>query len=384
MKLKDNLYKILGGERAIKIVWLLFGILPVNKRKIVCQSFWGMGYSDNPKAIVDEIIRQGLDYKVVWLVKDQSAADTLPSNVKAVKVATIAAVYHMCTAGFWIDNSRKLTYVRKRAKQHYIQTWHGFPIKKIEADVDDKLSSDYVERARLDAALCDLMVSNSAFLTDLYRKSFWYSGEVLECGSPRNDILVNNSTSVDEIKDKLDIPRSKKILLYAPTFRNNRSLKPYDLDCQRLIKKLHSTFGSDWIIAVRLHPHVASKSDQLGLRTDNVVDVSYYADMQELLGCTDALVTDYSSVMFDFMLTEKPCFIYANDVQAYLQDRGFYYDMTTLPFAVAENQKALFNNMSNFKMAAYKAEIGRFMKKFGFVEQGSASRAVVAWVNDHQ
>ena len=355
-----------------KIIFML--PLRIDRDKVVFSGFYVRGYSDNPKAIADEMIRQGLDYKLVCITDDRKA---LPSEMIGVRPRTIAALYHLRTAGVWIDNCRKENYVRKQRGQFYIQTWHGFPLKQIEKDVEGKLSSIYVQAAMNDSRMCDLMISDSDFLTDIYERSFWYNGEILRCGSPRNDVLVKNEIGLrDAVRGSLGIPVKKKIVLYAPTFRSESSLNVYDIDFQALTNRLCARFGGDWIVLLRLHPNIASKSKQLAQGAD-VMDVTWYHDTQHLLVVADALVTDYSSIMFDYLLTERPGFLFANDIEKYKEDRDFYFDIQEAPYQLATSNEDLLANIDNFEEDVHNKRIKAFFDKFGIVRDSLAAPVVV-------
>lgn len=367
-----------------RVFWKVFYFLPINKNKIVVQSYYGRGYSDNPKYIVEEILKQSPNFKVYWNVSDLSNDNNLPKNVIPLKMNSMKSIYHMCTAKAWIDNCRKYYFINKKKSQIYIQTWHGFGVKRIEKDVEENLDPGYIRMAKKDSKMCDLLISNSELLTQIYRNCFWYDGEILECGSPRNDIFfVDNSKRIASIKSKIGVDSNEKVLLYAPTFRKNFGLEQYDIDYGLLINSLKKKFGDDWKILIRLHPNIAKKSDELNLNQDFIIDVSGYDDIQELMLISNILITDYSSSMFDFALTKKPCFLYANDINEYKDDRNFYFDIYKLPFPLACNNNELKDKILNFDSGKYKEDIERFLIDFKFKESGSAAKSILNWLNDH-
>ena len=161
-------------------LWMALSLLPKDENKAVCQSYYGRGYSDSPKAIADELLSRG--WKVYWTVKGEAEAATLPPGVTPIRLDSPRAIYHLCTAGVWVDNSRKWAYTQKRGSTCYVQTWHGFPLKRIEGDAQDALPPDYLRAAKKDSRMADLFLSNSRFLTEIYRRAFWYQGDVLEEG----------------------------------------------------------------------------------------------------------------------------------------------------------------------------------------------------------
>lgn len=357
-------------------LWQVLSLLPKDRNKAVCQSYYGRGYSDSPKALADELLARG--WKVYWTVKGEAEAASLPPGVVPVRVDSPRAIYHLCTAGAWVDNSRKWAYTQKRGATCYVQTWHGFPLKRIEGDAADALPEDYLRAARKDSRMADLFLSNSRFLTEIYRRAFWFEGDVQEEGFPRNDMLAQPHPELSEkVRRALGLPGDKKLLLYAPTFRRDMGLAAYDMDYARCVRALGRRFGGEWLILAKLHPNVAEKAAQLDLDPRYVRNASDYPDIQELYLACDGLVSDYSSVMFDFMITGKPCFLYVKDLAAYRGDRNFYFDLDRLPFPRAEDNDQLEEALLGFDPQEQARRTQAFYQEFGIVESGAAaSRAV--------
>lgn len=361
------------------ILWQALSFLPKQKRKAVCQSFYGRGYSDSPKAVAEELRWRG--WTVYWTVKGPEEAATLPEGVRPVKVDSPKGICHLCTASAWVDNCRKWAYTRKRGATRYVQTWHGFPLKRIEGDAADALPEDYLTAARKDSQMCDLFLSNSGFLTDIYRRAFWYGGEILECGFPRNDMLFGPSEAAEaKVRRELGLDGDMKLLLYAPTFRADKGVSAYDMDYKRLTEALGKRFGGQWLVLAKLHPNIAEKAAEMDLDPRYVVNASGYADIQELYLASAAMVTDYSSVMFDYIATGKPCFLYVNDLEAYKNDRNFYFDLDRLPFLRAEDNAELERNVLEYEEQAQRERMEAFCKEFGIREDGHAAERVADWL----
>lgn len=364
-----------------RILWQIFRLLPIKENKVVFMSYYGRGYSDNPKYIAEEMMKQNLDMQYVWVVTDEKKND-LPSNFVMTKLHSCSYIYHMSTAKIWIDNARKYYCVKKKG-QIYIQTWHGgFGLKKIEKDVEDRLDKDYIKMAKRDAKQTDIMLSNSRTLTNLYRTSFWYeNGEILEKGLPRNDrLFCYEEEEVGVIRKKIGIPSEVKICLYAPTFRKGKNLDVYNLDYERCIKNLEKYFGGKWIVLLRLHPNIFNLSNNMMYNREKIYNVSYYNDIQDLYIISDLAITDYSSIMFDFMLLRRPCFLYASDVNEYRKERDFFVSLDSLPFPLAQNNNELEKIIESFNENRYYKEINRFKEYHGFCDQGNASVAIVEWI----
>lgn len=360
-------------------LWQVLSFLPKQPKKAVCQSYYGRGWSDSPGAIAAELLERG--WKVYWTAGSPEAAAGLPQGVTPLKPESPRAIYHFCTAGVWIDNSRKWAYTQKRGPTKYVQTWHGFPLKRIEADAESALDESYVRAAKKDSEMCDLFVSNSAFLTGLYRRAFWYGGEVLECGFPRNDILFGPpGPSEEKVRRGLGLPKGKRLALYAPTFRRDMGLSVYDLDYAMVCSALHERFGGDWLILAKLHPNIAGKAHELALDPRYVANASAWADIQELYLACGALITDYSSVMFDYMNTGRPCFLYVNDLEAYKGDRNFYFDLDALPFPRAQDNPGLQAAILGYDGEAQRERAAAFCRELGIKENGTAAKQVADWL----
>ncbi len=356
---------------------LPFGLFPINSNKIVVSSYYTRGYSDNPKAIVDELLRREdtRNYQIICITDSTKG---LPETIIPVRPRSIGAAYHMRTAKVWIDNCRKSKYVRKREGQYYMQTWHGCALKKIERDALKSLEKYYVESAMNDSKMCDLIVSDSAHMTNIYSNSFWYDGEVITCGAPRTDLFRGKSTASSiKIRKLLNIPANKKIVTYAPTFRGDLNLSPYNIDYKKLQKIFIEKFGEEWVVLLRLHPNISERSYQITKKLPDIIDVSAYHDPQEILAISDVLITDYSSIMFDFMLTGRPGFLYANDVKSYTKDRDFYFDINELPYSLATNNIELFEKIANYDQEIQIKNINIFLAKIGSVTNGDASKIAV-------
>ena len=365
-----------------RIWWKLLYHLPIKQNKIVVRSMGGLGYLDNPKYLVRELLKRNSGYRIIWLVRDMSSDNGLPEGVEKARVNSFAGIYHMCTARVWINNNRKWAYERKKPSQLYVQLWHGsMALKKIEADAQDKLDPAYVQAAKLDSQDADIIVSGAAANSEIIRRAFWYDGPILEVGNPRSDILFEDVGSLKEsICDKYGIPRDNKLILYAPTFRADYNTEVYKLEHQRILDCLSEKFGGCWSMLVRMHPNLLLNNYNLDL-PDCAVDVTRYFDMQELLSVSDALLTDYSSCMFDMGMVSKPCFLYTPDRETY--DRGTYYSLDELPFTYADTMDELCEVIRQFSDDDYRGKLRHFNEDvIGTFERGTASAAVADYIEE--
>lgn len=368
----------------ITVCKYVFVLFPIQKNKIVFCNFYGKGFGDNGKYIVEEIIKQGLDYDVVWLLRKELIGKAkIPTQVRIIAYGGVRGLYELATAKLWIDNCRKKYYSHKKKNQYYIQTWHGsFGIKKCEKDVEDKLSEKYVKAAKMDSKMADLFLSNGNFISGLYKKSFWYDGEILESGSPRNDIMFQDRVQVrKKVCQYFNLSDETKIAIYAPSFRKSYDANIFNLDYEGCMNALKEKYDGEWVMLVRLHPNISERADEL--RYDNkTYNATYYEDMQELLAAADILISDYSSSMIDFALKGYPCFLYVPDIEDYMKDRDFYFKLDELPFQYGINNEELVKVILGFDNVTYMAELLRFLELNGIREDGYASYRVVEKIKE--
>lgn len=359
----------------------LFRLAPIDRKKVVFCSYYGKGYSDSPKAIAEALLASGEDLKLVWLLRDPKDAAHLPEGISPASYRGIRRVWELSTAAAWVDNCRKGERC-KRKGQYYLQTWHGFALKRIEQDAADALEPLYVRSCIQDSAQCDLMVSGSGFMTRLYQRAFWYQGSVAEYGTPRNDVFFSPQPQLSEkVRRAFGLPEDRKLVLYAPTFRADHSCSAYQLDVPALLEACRDRFGGQWSGLIRLHPNVAERSAGLFAYDGGaILDATAYPDMQELLCAADILVTDYSSCMFDFALSGKPCFQFATDIEAYRLDRNFYFPLDTLPFPLAGSNQALCRAVRSFDAQQYAGNWDAFAQEHHFCEDGHAARSCADWI----
>lgn len=383
----DNKVIILFGIKInipLKYFAKIHYLKPIKRNKIVFSNFNGNGYGCNPKYIAEEILRRKLPYDLVWVSNNPRDNKDYPKGIRVVKPKKIGEIV---TAKFIVNNVRSNNWIRrgweKRDGQYYIQTWHGsLGIKKIDGAVKSKTfkTEFWVECAKKDSSYIDYLVSNSQFEDDVYKSSLWYDGEIKRIGHPRNDIFFKSQDEKNIVKQKVksffNIKDNQKIFLYAPSYRDNYTIDCFNIDTQRIKESLSKKFGGEWVIIARLHPNL---KDVKGLfeYSDTVKDGGKYSDIQELMVTSDIMLTDYSSCIFDFMLSRKPGFIYATDIEKYDNDRGFYYPLTSTPFPVATNNDELINNISFFDEVKYKNDVENFLTEKGCMEDGQASKRIV-------
>lgn len=371
--MNDEIIKNKLKEFKIAALYYINRFHPIEPHKIVFQNYNGKGYGCNPKYIAEELIRRHSDWDYVWL--SSSPDSSFPNEIRYVPYDSNAAIYELATAGVWIDNQRKLWYHRKRKKQFFIATWHGagIPIKKLGIDNPNNIGSKpYEHTSKHMNKIADLMISNSKACTEIFHRAFLYEREILNCGYPRNDIFFKDSSPIKKkVREYYSLRPDEHLVLYAPTYRNGRKTDLYDLDCSAVIDALTKRYGGTWRMLLRLHPSMREKACHL--QSLNIINVSLYEDIQELLVTCDVLISDYSSIITEFALTKKPVFLYATDIKDYRVERDFYCDYFHLPFPVSENNLELEKNIISFDEKKYYTDLEHCFNQYGIAEYGTAS-----------
>lgn len=360
----------------IKPVLLIF---PINKNKIVCDNFLGKGYGGNPKYIIDELLNTHKKYDIVWVVNDMK--ENMPKEIRVVKYGSIKAMYEFATAKIWIDNVRNSERIRKKREQFYIQTWHGgLGPKKIEGEIEEMLSKKYVRSAKLDGSICDAIIIANKFQDKQFKKSFWLNKRTkfLNTGLPCNDYYFKQDLiekDMHSVKSYFNLTKDATVILYAPTFRDDNSTDGYKIDFENVLKAFEKKTNSECVLIVRLHPNAVKLADFIKYN-DKIINGSMYPDVQKLCAMSDYLISDYSSIVFDFVILKKPVFICAVDIEKYSKMRPLNELFEEYPFPIAETGKELILNINNFDIKKYLYNISQFQKKFPSYDKGNASKQI--------
>jgi len=373
--------------KALSFLFLLMRVFPVKRNKIVFAAFEGDGgFGCNPRYIAEELHRRNEKLEMIWLTHDINHG--FPEYIRPVHDTKLNMAYHLSTAKVWVDNYRKPFGTLKRKGQLYIQTWHAsIGFKAVGLFRGDA----FPEIARIvsewDSNLADYFLSNSDYCDRIYPKKLLYGGPTLRTGSPRCDIIVGDRENIrKEIRSRYGLSSHVKLLLYTPTFRSGdqkgkksvtANLPTIDFD--RTCNVLSEIFGGEWKVMLRLHPQLAAIYEEMPLeeRVDCTIDVSQADDTSELIAASDALLTDYSSCAFDAMYGGIPVFLYADDMEDYVEKRGqFMWKADELPFSIATDNEELENNIRLFENERYQNQRESFMREQGVMEDGKASARV--------
>lgn len=369
-----------------RIKSLYFCLNKIDDKLIIFESYMGRQYSDSPKSIYLELLKYH-KYKFVWVFKDPDKHD-IKEGIK-VKYGSKNYYKYYERAKYWISNSRVNDAIIKRKKQIYIQCWHGTPLKRLGYDIkktDNAMNTlkDIRKKYSADSKRYNYMISPSSYCTNIFKSAFHLKDNVniIETGYPRNDSLFKyKNIEIKKIKKKFKIPTSKKVILYAPTWRDNQHTSgvgyTYTLGIDLDVLKKY--LSQDYVILFRTHYFV---NNVIGFEKykNFIIDVSKYEDINDLYIISDILITDYSSVMFDFANLKKPIIYYMYDYDEYKNNiRDFYFDLNELPGPIIkkENTKKLCEIIQKYNFDKYKVKYIKFNKKFNYLDSESSSKKVV-------
>ena len=290
---------------------------------IYFESFIGKFCACNPKAIFDEIRRRDTGLTFYWGVKDLSVP--IPSGAIAVTIRSAEWWRVRHQARYLVTNDWLHETFQHRPHQRVMQTWHGTALKLLGLDRwKARDNSSFVSSVQKESGRWDVLLAENAYSVDLMRRAYDYSGQVLESGYPRNDILVSDAGAAirEQLRSLLRIEPDQQALLYAPTWRDDRSSIPNELDLAALAERL----GDAFVILARGHANTLRRNAELNLA--RVIDVTSYPEASDLFCAADLCITDYSSVMFDFTVTGKPLLFFTPDYERYMNEqRGVYFEL---------------------------------------------------------
>lgn len=367
---------------------------PIIKNQIMFRTFQDK-YTCNPKYVCEELLKSGIDCQIVWAYSKKTGEDfsQFPPQVKLVRYGTIEFYEAMAQSHYWIDNAHNFTWEAfpKKEGQVLINLWHGsMGLKRINPEDDS--SAQRRAAGKLASKTTDYCVTNSKFEEDVFKSTYWPNTEFLKFGHARNDVLFASEEEFQKTRKyvcaKLGLNPEDKFLIYAPTFRDDKTaFECFNIDYPKLKSALEERFGGNWVILQRLHFHtqlvIKSNVRLLGQPDyDFVVSANDYEDMQELMMISDAGITDYSSWICDFVLTKRPAFLFVTDIDSYVTERGFYYDLNETPFPVCKSNAELINNVKNFDNDKYLSDIDKFFEKLGCYEEGNASEKIVEFMKN--
>lgn len=367
----------------------LFLKMPIKKKRIMFESFLGRNISGNPKYLYNKLVKDGLDkkYELIWILNNLE--EPVEGKCKKVKRKTLKYYYYMATSKYWIFNCRQADEIKKRKENIYLQTWHGTPLKKLGMDMDSVNMAgqtdinDYKQKFRSNTSTWDYLLAQNHYSRDIFKRAFAFDKTILE-GYPANDILYteNNKESIDKIKSRLGIPKDKKVILYAPTWRDDNFYKKghYRMDIQLDLDKMQLELGDQYVVLLRMH-YLITNNINIDKYKGFVLNYSEGYDIQELYLVSDVLITDYSSVMFDYSNLKRPIIFFTYDIEQYRDSlRGFYFDFEEeAPGPLVTDTEGVIDSLKSLEKIneKYKEKQVDFYNKFCHIDDGQAAKNIL-------
>lgn len=379
--------KIKSNPRAFAcyLYFHLFTKMKMKDNWVLFESFFGKSYSDSPKYIY-EYLNQAYpnEYKCIWVINDKKTK--IPYGAIKVKRFSIRYAYYFARCKYDVLNVRQPNWIRKRKGNVFLETWHGTPLKRLVFDQEEVCGASPLHKQQFyrQSRDWDYLISDNGFSTETFKRAFLFHNEIVECGYPRNDVLYapDKKARIIKLKNQLGIPRDKKTILYAPTWRDDEyyGKGEYKFALKLDLHELKRQLGDEYVLLLRTHYYIADSIDTTGIE-DFAFNVSKYNDISELYLISDLLITDYSSVFFDYANLRRPILFYTYDLEKYRDMlRGFYLDIEKDmpgPLLFTEEEViAAIKDIANIEKR-YQDKYDEFYERFCHVDDGNASKRIV-------
>lgn len=367
------------GMNIMRTALKCFYIFPIKNNRIIFESYAGKQYSCNPKYISEELEKSKANYEIVWAFEHVEEHQELKKRgIKVVCAYGFRFWLYRLTARVTVNNVPWRNYTPIRKGQYEIQTWHGGGggYKKSLADDKEQRENKLALKRHIQnfQRYSLVLTSSETSHRTNARMAMQYRGVVLG-GTPRNDILINhNRPDLDrKVRDYFGIASDAKIALYAPTWRKGAVRADFEIDYQAFKKALENRFGGNWVVLRRMHWMAASFFSE---SSSDYIKAESYPDMQELLYVVDVLVSDYSSSIWDYSFTGKPCFLLCFDLSKYQEDRDFYNPIDTWGFPLAQSNEELVERIEQFDAKDYQRKMDEQHRKNTSFESGHSAENV--------
>lgn len=379
-KLYDNKQK---RDRIYRYLYPIFRLLPKNSKKVVYYSYWGDQYACSPKAIYRYLDTRKNNFKNIWILNDVNT----PIEGKPIKVKknSLKYWYHLATSKYFIQNTNMPVWYKKRKGQRELQTFHGTFMKTMGFDTPEfkfETQKHKIEEFQQKVNNWDYVSVPSNYMEQKASSAFNTDVKALKYGFPRNDMIFESLNYTQQIKSQLQISDDKKVILYAPTWREGTSSN-INLDVNTMQKELKD----DYVLLIRAHYLVSNNMD-VRENYPFAIDVSNHPSIEELYAISDVLITDYSSVMFDYAYLKRPMLFYAYDLEKYLfGERGLYLDYEKIiPGPLVRKTSEIISNLkslSNLEFE-YKEKLELFYNEFcQYGRNGDSAKNIVTEIMKH-
>lgn len=347
----------------LRFVFASFGVFPIKNNRIMFISFNGKQYSCNPRAVSESIMEEER-YEIFWAFLDpKTLSKVVPDGIKCIKYKSLKFYYYVKTSKVVVMNGRSDGTFSRRKAQRFIQTWHASNGYKVIA-TDKGVAAKISWLACKDFSYVNVGCRN--MLTERVHGTMHFFGDIIH-GTPRMDRIIQGETDVRErVLEGLGIPQDSYVVLYAPTYRNSTACD-YGLDYQSVIDSFSKRLGAKVFLLVRMHYYVTPKIKD----APAVIDVSKFPDIQDLLLTCDALISDYSSCIWDYSFLYKPCFLFCNDLETY---NNFSVPIESWGFDIARTNEELSRNIVNFSKEQFVERMEAHHLAMGSFEDGKATK----------
>ncbi|MEY8349285.1 CDP-glycerol glycerophosphotransferase family protein [Bacillus cereus] len=353
---------------------------PVNPRMFFFESNLGKQYTGNPRYIYERMLERYPDYTYIWCY---GGTEKIPGNPIIVERSS-EEYYRLLALSKYIINNTTFALWYHRPETFYLQTWHGTPFKKLHYDMDRPLEKRSTPHAYAKSTQWSALLSPNRYSTDKFKSAFKYNGPIVETGYPANDIFYDKKRYEqvrEKVRRRFNIDSDAPVFLYAPTWRDGKhlgnSMFAFDLllDTEEFIK--HAPDNA--VLLVRSH-HMSKSDDELKNLKGQVIDVSQFDDAIELMCASDVLITDYSSIVFDWYCSRKPVIYFVPDYDKYANLRGSYFDLKDNKAGeICITQTELFNCISSINPRET-TSYSSFYSQFCYLHDGTSTDKVIDYL----
>ena len=391
MKILRIVKKIAGI--IIRILYkLTYKLVSVDNQLVIFISFHGRGYSDNPRAIYEQMKKDPRfkDYRFIWFIKNHKEKNIQIPGAEIKEYFSFPYFYYLSKAKYWIINCKMPTYICKKPEQVYLQTWHGTPLKRLAHDIIAPEDATFYRSGVSFEKMChsydvdveryNYMISPNKFCTEVFQTSFRIDRErLIETGYPRNDFITNATIKeIEQLKKKFHLPLDKKIVLYAPTWRDNSYVAAgYTFELEANFHKWKEILGDEYVVVFKPHYLIINKYEGDHSLDGFLYSINADSEINELYVLSDILITDYSSVFFDYAVLNRPIYFYMYDLEQYKDElRGFYLDIyTELPGKIYEDESKM---LLDIKDHIYDYSfLEKFNERFNSEQTGNCAQKVI-------
>ena len=369
-------------KKLMRFILTPLKLIRVKENRVLLHNDMAQNYSANPKYIAEYLLKYYPGcFDIVFSVRHPDQYKGQKGNIRFVRFNSIKYFYYAMTSKVLVTNSGGISYIPLRKTQFVINTHHGGGCYKSMGGDMFENTPLFRKDLNLSSKQTSLFLSTCRKFTNVITNEDLPLDKIWEIGMPRNDILIHPDIQLlDQVRSRLGLNKDDKLVLFCPTYRkkddnyfNDSIAISYGIDCARVCEALRQRFGGHWIFGFRLHPCVTNRDE---LPKGDIIDLSDYDEMQELLLAADVMINDFSSSMWDFMLTGKPCFTFATDLDHYVRTTKVYTPVEEWPFPKATDNDGLEKNILEFDEKKYAVDCKHHYDALGGCETGEATKLV--------